>query len=113
MAAAKMVGLPAIFQGYTMEQGAAAVEADFPSKFPTECVEQFLGQGVDFDETIVPHNTADDFVNKQVMLSRIIGWAIATVSPVCFASKWHEGRPRPEEVAWAWPGRWPVVTQWV
>lgn len=101
MAANKMVGLPAIFMGKTMEEGAALVEKDFPAQFPTELVEQFLAEGVDFDETIIPHATADDFVNKQVMLSRIIGWAIGTVSPICFAAKWHEGRPRPEEVAWA------------
>jgi len=99
-AASKML-LPQMFQTFTMEEGAAAVFADFPSQFPTDLTLQFLAEGVDFDETIIPHATADDFVNKQVMLARIIGWAVSTVSPTCFAAKWHEGRPRPEEVAWA------------
>merc|ERR550539_2038360 len=100
MAASKMT-LPQMFEGFTMEEGAAAVRADFPSQFPTDLTLQFLGEGVDFDETIIQHATADDFVNKQVMLARIIGWAVSTVSPTCFAAKWHQGRPRPEEVALA------------
>merc|ERR550539_40618 len=100
MAASKMT-LPQMFEGFTMEEGSAAVRADFPSQFPTDLTLQFLREGVDFDETIIPHTTADDFVNKQVMLARIIGWAVSTVSPTCFAAKWHEGRPRPEEVALA------------
>jgi hypothetical protein len=100
MAASKMA-LPSMFSNFTMEQGAAAVESDFPTKFPTELVEQFLAEGVEFDSSIIPHATADDFVNKQVMLGRIIGWAVATVSPFAFGAKWHEGRARPEEVACA------------
>merc|ERR550539_244761 len=82
-----------------MTQGALAVEKDFPSKYPTKLIEQFLAEGVEFDANIVPHYTMDDFVNKQVMLSRVIGWAVSVVSPTAFAAKWRRGRPRPEEVA--------------
>merc|ERR550539_756068 len=99
--AASKMALPQMFQTDTMEEAAAKGFADFPSQFPTDLTLQFLGEGVDFDENIIPHATADDFVNKQVMLARIIGWAVSTVSPTCFAAKWHEGRPRPEEVALA------------
>jgi len=98
MAASKM-RLPQMFQSYTMEQAAKAVEADFPTLYPTQLVQRFLAEGVAFDENIVPHYTKDDFVNKQVMLSRLIGWAVSEVSPTAFAAKWRKGRPRPEEVA--------------
>jgi len=93
-----------MFEGYTMERGAADVESDFPPKFPTMLVEQFIDEGVMFDRNVIPNNTADDFVNQEVMLGRVIGWAIATVSPFAFGAKWHEGRPRPEEVACALVG---------
>merc|ERR1719263_2153745 len=53
------------------------------------------------DATIVPQRSAADFVNTHVLLARLAGWAVSVVSPAAFASKWHHGRARPEEVAWA------------
>jgi len=108
MAASKML-LPQMFENKSMEDGAMAVEKDFPSKYPTKLVEQFLKEDVEFDANIVPHYTMDDFVNKQVMLSRVIGWAVSVVSPTAFAAKWRRGRPRPEEVAKAIIDRDPRV----
>jgi hypothetical protein len=100
--AASKMALPTVFAKFSMEEGAAAVEKDFPSKFPTALVEQWLGSGgVKFDKTVVPQGTQDDFVNSIVMLSRVIGWAVSTVSPFAFGAKWYNGRARPEEVACA------------
>lgn len=96
--AASVMDLPDMFKHHTMAEAAAAVEKDFPSEFPTALCLQFLEENVTFDGTVIPHN-GDDFVNKVVMLSELVGWAVSTVSPVAFASKWHEGRMRPEEVA--------------
>jgi len=87
-----------MFENHTMAEAAAEVEKDFPTKFPTALCLQFLKEKVKFDDTVIRHN-GDDFVNKVVMLSELIGWAVSTVSPIAFASKWHEGRMRPEEVA--------------
>ena len=100
LASTHLVALPKMFEEHTVAAAAAEVEKDFPSKFPTMLVEQFLHEGVRFDASVVPH-TGNDFVNKVVMLANIIGWAVSVVSPYAFASKWQEGRARPEEVAWA------------
>lgn len=100
LASDHLVALPSIFAEHTVAAGAAEVESDFPSKFPTMLVEQFLREDVQFDAAVVPH-TGDDFVNKIVMVANVIGWAVSVVSPYAFASKWQIGRARPEEVAWA------------
>jgi len=100
LASAYLVALPSMFADHTVAAAAAEVEKDFPTKFPTMLVEQLLGEGVGFDASVVPH-TGDDFVNKVVMIANIIGWAVSVVSPYAFGSKWHIGRARPEEVAWA------------
>ena len=96
--------LPPMFVDHTVSAAADEVEKDFPTKFPTMLVEKFLGETVAFeslfDATVVPH-TGNDFVNKEVMLADIIGWAVSIVSPTAFAAKWQNGRARPEEVAWA------------
>merc|ERR1711935_877537 len=51
------------------------------------------------DSAVISTRSPKDFVNKQVMLARVIGWAVSTVSPPAFALKWDQGRPRPEEAA--------------
>ena len=92
--------LPAMFANHTVSAAAAAVEKDFPTDFPTTLAKKFLREKVVFDKTVVPH-TGNDFVNKVVMLADVIGWAVSIVSPTAFATKWQNGRARPEEVAWA------------
>lgn len=92
--------LPRIFEGYSMEEAAQAVRADFPSHFPSLLVQQFLQEGAKVDPKLIPQ-TGNDFVRGPVLLSQLVGWAVSKVSPSAFAAKWHEGRPRPESVAWA------------
>lgn len=99
--AARLMDLPALFATASMDEAAAAVRADFPSKWPTALVEQFLGEGAKIDPSIIPQKSQADFVNGPVLLSRVIGWAVSEVSPSAFATKWARGRARPEGVAWA------------
>ena len=99
--AGEMIDLPKIFADYTFDEGAQAVRADFPTKWPTALVEQLLGEGAKMDPSIMKPMSRDDFVNGPVLLARTLGWAVSEVSPSAFACKWNEGRARPESVAWA------------
>lgn len=92
--------LPKIFEGFSMEEAAQAVRADFPSHFPSVLVQQFLQEGAKVDPNVIPQ-TGSDFVRGPVLLSQLIGWSVSKVSPSAFAAKWNQGRPRPESVAWA------------
>lgn len=92
-------GLPSIMKRWNMVRAAEAVRKDFPTHFPTELAKHLLVQGVKVDTNVIPSTGEADFVNTQVMLARIIGWAVATVSPTAFSQKWLHGRPRPEEIA--------------
>lgn len=100
----EIMDLPMLFKQLAMNESAEAVRADFPTHWPTELILQLLdkdavGGAATMDETVVPHLTAGEFVNKQVLLSRIAGWAVQTVSPTAFSCKHKYGRARPEELA--------------
>ncbi|MEL7304992.1 MAG: hypothetical protein AAGJ56_04080 [Myxococcota bacterium] len=99
-AASEHFKTPKIFDGFSTEQAAQAVRADFPTKFPTDLVEQFLAEGVRPDPKIIPQRSAAEFTRGPVGYGAIIGEMILNASPSCFAAKWSEGRARPEEVAW-------------
>jgi len=93
------------------------VESDFPTQFPTQQLLKWATEdeleGTNQDKTRwgslaldskITHTCNNgkgvEFINAQVMLAELIGWAIRTVSPACFGLKWYEGRARPEEVAY-------------
>jgi len=113
-----------------MSKSASRVEKDFPTHFPTEQLLLWASEtevkaaeklGGDY---LHPHQTNEgkprwgtlaldpnithacnggkgkEFINVQVILGEIIGWAVRTVSAACFGLKWHVGRARPEEVAY-------------
>lgn len=98
---------PLFAAGQEMHSSAQLVRADFPTLYPTELVKRWLtsDEGFTLDQNIfnLPQcgNQGTEFVNGAVALGGIIGWAVQTVSPVCFATKWHCGRARPEELAWS------------
>merc|ERR1719323_1515597 len=93
-----------------MDEGAELVRADFPTDFPTLLIKRFLDSatlvdfGLTLDDQIFRQKSCGrqdkpEFVNGGVALSGLIAWAITQVSPVAFASKWYNGRMRPEETA--------------
>lgn len=95
---------PLFAQEEDIDASAQRVKADFPTDFPILQIKRFLGQGLKLDDNIFRRGDCGqsgtpEFVNAAVALSGIAGWAITQVSPVAFASKWHVGRLRPEEVA--------------
>lgn len=92
---------PKLFQGYTLKQAAEAVHADLPTEWPTKLLQQFLTEGAKCDPSVVPQLSGSDFVNTVVTSAGVLGMATAAVSPSAFACKWHEGRARPEEAAFA------------
>jgi hypothetical protein len=90
-----------------MSDGARAVFDDFPTDFPTllaHHLNSINDGGLDQKLNSVIFNQCSypgpEFVNGFVAIAEMIGWAIREVSPAAFASKWHIGRARPEEVAW-------------
>mmetsp|Transcript_19848 Transcript_19848/g.29226 ORF Transcript_19848/g.29226 Transcript_19848/m.29226 type:complete len:486 (-) Transcript_19848:159-1616(-) len=88
----------------TIDDSAQRVRADFPTDFPTALFKRFASSngGVTLDPLIFEQCSykGSEFVNGPVAIGEIIGWAVRTVSPAAFASKWYVGRARPEEVAW-------------
>lgn len=95
---------PLFDEAEDISASAQRVRADFPTHFPNLQITRFLGQGLKLDDNIFRRpecgqSGTPEFVNGAVALSGIAGWAITQVSPVAFASKWHVGRQRPEEVA--------------
>jgi hypothetical protein len=98
--AGEIMDLPMLFKNFTMNEAAEAVRADFPTHWPTKMIGQLLDENATMDETVVPHLTAGEFVNKHVLLSRVAGWAVQTVSPTAFSCKHKYGRARPEELAY-------------
>ena len=52
------------------------------------------------DRNVLPQRGVVDFVKTEVMMSHMVTWAIATVSPHNFGLKWYVGRARPEEVVY-------------
>lgn len=98
---APYLSLPAIMSHFSLADAAEAVHSEFPNLWPSELVKYLLGQGARMDEAIVPQRSRTDFVNTDVLLARMTGWAVSVVSPSAFACKWENGRARPEEVAWA------------
>eukprot|EP00959_Pyramimonas_sp_CCMP1952_P383652 8040123-Pyramimonas_sp.AAC.1 len=84
-----------------MEQSAQRVRADFPTQFPTEQITSYLSSmALTMDPEIFGQASCTstvEFVNGPVALGRLIGWAIAEVSPAAFGCKWYVGRARPEE----------------
>ena len=93
--------VPKLFEGYSLEQAAAAVHKDLPTEWPTALLKQFLAEGARIDGTVVPQLSQADFVNSVVTAAGVLGMATAAVSPSAFACKWHAGRARPEEAVWA------------
>merc|ERR550532_860054 len=96
------VGLP----GDSIDTSAQRVRADFPTQYPTELTQRWMSSddGFALDANIFHRPECGggvEFVNGAVALGGLIGWAVRTVSPVTFATKWHIGRARPEEVAYS------------
>jgi len=88
----------------SIQDSANRVQADFPTQFPTQMLETWMGSkaGLTLDANIFHRPECGggvEFVNGAVALGGLVGWAVSTVSPVAFATKWQVGRARPEEMA--------------
>ena len=86
----------------TLAQAAQVVRADFPTSLVTSLAEDFLSQGAKLNYDVLPRTRWKEFTDGPVLLGHVIGWAIHTVSPSAFATKWAKGRCRPEEAIHAW-----------
>jgi hypothetical protein len=92
--------MPNIWDGFDIHEVADAVHDEFPGVHHIALIKEFLSQGATVNRTMVPSPCKNDFVRGVVMLSDINGFAIRTVAPLNFGTKWWVGRARPEEVAW-------------
>jgi len=92
--------MPNIWAGFNIQQVAEAVHDEFPGIHHIELIKNLLAEGASVNRTMVPSPCKNDFVRGVVMLSDLNGFAIRTVSPLNFGTKWWVGRARPEEVAW-------------
>jgi len=85
----------------TYKDGAMLVRNDYPLHILSSLSEFLLKRGAKV-RNILPSVSFKRFTDSIVLSSHVIGWAVHTVSPNAFASKWYHGRPRPEEVIYAW-----------
>ena len=95
----RMRGVP--FQTRPQHRPLTPLFVQFPGVHHVDLLESFLKQGVAFDRDVVPSTDVVDFLRGPVMLSHINTWAIATVGPHNFGTKWYVGRARPEEIVFA------------
>ena len=85
-----------------LAEAGLVVRADFPTSLVTGLAEDFLRQGAKLNYDVLPRTRWKEFTDGPVLLGHIIGWAIHTVSPSAFATKWEKGRCRPEEAIHGW-----------
>lgn len=93
-------------------EGAELVHLDFPNKILSDLCVYLLQNGARVRKGLLPDVGFKRFTDGPVLFSHIIGWAVHQVSPTAFATKWHHGRPRPEEVIHAWATGELEAPQW-
>ena len=112
--AEELMVLPEIWKDLDIHEIAEAVHDEFPGIHHTHHLTQYLfgPGGLDksfqtncrycarIDRSIIPVKSETEFIRGAVLLADLTTWAIGTVGPLNFATKWHVGRSRPEEVAW-------------
>lgn len=97
----KVLPLPDIWQDFdTLEDVANAVHDEYPGLHHQALIGYLMRNGATVDNNTVPQHCNAEFLRGIVMLSHLNTWAIAEVGPVNFAVKYHQGRARPEEVAY-------------
>lgn len=79
---------------------AMLVRADWPTDIMNKLAGWLYGRGYKQRDFFGYKHTR--FTNGVVLLARIIGEVIHSISPTAFAHKYYHGRPRPEQVAGAW-----------
>lgn len=92
--------IPAVWTGFSLEDIAEAVHNEYPGKNQADLIAQFISDGVQMDDNIIPRNTLIEFLRYQVLLAEINTWAVSMVGPHNFALKYAGGRARPEEIVW-------------
>jgi len=92
--------LPSMWEGYTMDDTAAAVHLPVLGTWHTNLIIDYNKAGLEPDADVLPTRGLRDFIGREVRLVDMLNWAIGAVAPVDFWLKWTVGRPRPEEVAW-------------
>lgn len=94
--------LPEIWEGYTLNDVSEAVHDEYPNLHQSANLARMLGAGgVTIDNNIMPQRSHKQFLRGPVAISDLNTWATAVVGPHSFATKYHVGRARPEEVAYA------------
>jgi len=94
--------LPDIWEGYTLAMVAEAVHDEYPNLHQSANLARMLAAGgVKIDNNVMPQRSHKQFLRGPVAISDLNTWATAVVGPHSFASKYHVGRARPEEVAFA------------
>lgn len=90
--------LPALWEGFNIEQVADAVHDEYPGYWQAELLKNLWAEGVSIDYEILPFRSRLDFIGLQVRLADLNTWAIGIVSAPNFCLKWSAGRARPEEI---------------
>jgi len=100
--ASSFMPLPHIWKGYSLAMVAEAVHDEYPNLHQSANLARMLSAGgVTIDNDIMPQRSQKQFLRGPVAISDLNTWATAVVGPHSFAAKYHVGRARPEEIAFA------------
>lgn len=101
MLACKLMDLPKLWTNYTLKDAAEAVHDEYPGLHQSKFVDSLLhAKSIAPDPNIIPQRSKRTYLRGPVMLADLNTWSVSTVGHHSFQSKWHFGRPRPEEVMW-------------
>jgi hypothetical protein len=92
--------VPDLWGEFTLNDAAVAVHNEFPGKWQSSCIEDFLKQKVKLDSEVMPKRANVDFISSVVSMAHLNTWSIDTIAATSFATKYYAGRIRPEEIAW-------------
>jgi len=92
---------PVLWDGFTLNDAAEAVRNEYPGYWQSKLLVQLLGEGITIDNDLIPKRSTVQFLHGPIMFADLNTSGISTVGPINFGAKYHAGRARPEEVAWA------------
>jgi hypothetical protein len=77
---------------YSLQQIADTVYDDVPGSNHVKLIHQLIAEDAAIDTCIIPTQSSNEFLRRNVLLADMNTWAIGTVGPLNFGVKWFVGR---------------------
>jgi hypothetical protein len=90
--ASDMMTLPTTWTGWSLATIAESVHDEVPGSLHIAMIAKMIAENAIMDTCIIPTRSTNEFLRKKVMLADTSTWAIGTVGPMNFGTKWSVGR---------------------